>query len=406
VAKKTAEKYASANIVRLKIADIEPAEYNARVITAEALNGLQRSLEQFGLLAFPVVNKRSDGTYRIVGGHQRMRVLQDKGETEVECIVVEFDDAIEKKANFTLNNRAIQGTFIPELTKALLAQIEQSVKFRSDIHPSLWDDLRFDSLVKQITKSTKPTAGVDDVEKEGQCDEDDEPSVGRAAAVSKLGTFYKLGTHVLYCGKIEGKGSLSGFGIDVADAAFSFVAGQKSKDVSQTYVDTYVSHLIANTNGPIYIASNFQTLPLLQGRFVELGGHWSNTLIWFSPNAKPNDEAYKEVAIPVLYGWRESAAHYFCGARDQGNVFKLKRAQKSELPVELIVRCLLNSSKAGAPVLDIDVGRGASLIAAEKTGRRLMGYACTPRDADTVRQRWAKFVHGAQANWKSATPEL
>lgn len=396
------ENYAAVEIVRLKLDQLKPAEYNARTITQEALSGLSSSMEQFGLLAFPVVNKRLEG-YRVVGGHKRIELLKQRGDTEVECVVVKFDDKQEQQANFALNNRAIQGTFVPELTKALLEQIKDALAQQGHEPQDAFSELRFDALVKYINKNTKHVLGVDDVQVEGQIDEDDEPGVARTKPFSKSGVFYQLGKHVLYCGKLEGKGSLTGFGIENADAAFTFIA--HNQNISAAYVDTYLAHVLANTNGPIYVATNFSVLALLQGRFESLGGHWSSTLVWFSPDAKPNDESYREISIPVLYGWRETAPHSFFGGREQGNVFKLRRSQKAELPVELIVKCLLNSTMAGMFVLDVDVRRGASVIACEKTGRRLVGYANSPREADATRQRWAQFVHGKSVNWSSATPE-
>ena len=396
------ENYATVTTQTLKLDELEPAPYNARSITQEALSGLTTSIESFGLLAFPVVNQRGN-KYRIVGGHQRVAVLKARGETEVECVVVVLDEATERRANFTLNNRAIQGRFVPELTKALLQEIRELVG--EEDSKRLFGELRFDALVKQLTRSMSLVVGVDDTEKSGKVDEDDEPSIVRSKPFSQAGRFYRLGQHVLYCGKVESKGSLMGFGFEKADAAF-MVIGRKD-EASDAYVESYVAHLLANTDGPIYIATNFPTLPAVQERFTAIGGHWSNTLVWYSPDAKPSEEEfYKDVTIPVLYGWREDAAHYFCGSRDQGNVFKLRRTARSELPVEVIVRCLHNSTKVGGAVLDVDVRRGATVIAAEKTGRRLLGYANAPREADNVRARWAHFVHGTKSNWQAATPEF
>jgi len=53
----------------------------------------------------PIVwNKR---TGNIVGGHQRLKVLLDMGMREVDCVVVDLDEAKEKALNLALNK--IQG---------------------------------------------------------------------------------------------------------------------------------------------------------------------------------------------------------------------------------------------------------------------------------------------------------
>lgn len=401
VANAATKKYASVTTATIPIADIEPASYNARLITQEALSGLARSMEEFGLLALPIVNKRPEG-YRLVGGHQRVRVLKEEGKETVECVVVEFDDTTEKRANFTLNNRAIQGEFVPELTKALLDEIRRKTE---GYRPEVFDDLRFDNLMRQIVKTTTPTKGVDDVESKGKTDDDAEPGISKSGADSKPGLFYKLGEHVLLCHRVTGGLSLKGF--PVANPVMGFMRIAAKSAPSQEYVDAYLNNMLTLVHGPLYLATNFATLPMLHRRFKDLGGHWSNTLMWTHPSPVGSDsERYKNAAIPVLYGWMAGSSHYFCGARDQGNVFKLRRNPKAELPVEIAVRCLLNSTKAKDYVLDLDVGKGVTLIAAEKTNRRLIGYVATPRDMDAVRQRWAEFVHEPGVNWKAATPAL
>lgn len=112
----TKTKYARVTVRRFKIADLEDAPYNPRSATQRALAGLGKSLETFGLLALPVVNV-SDGRNRIVGGHQRVKVLKAQGEKFIQGVAVEFNAAAERKANLTLNNEAIEGQFVPEMTK-------------------------------------------------------------------------------------------------------------------------------------------------------------------------------------------------------------------------------------------------------------------------------------------------
>lgn len=59
-----------------RLADLEPAPYNPREIDAAALAGLSASIDRFGLVQLIVVNKT---TARVVGGHQRLKVLLARG---------------------------------------------------------------------------------------------------------------------------------------------------------------------------------------------------------------------------------------------------------------------------------------------------------------------------------------
>lgn len=89
---------------------------------------------------------------------------------------------------------------------------------------------------------------------------------------------------------------------------------------------------------------------------------------------------YQRQYEPILYGWKQGNDHYWCGARDQGNVLFVKKPSKNTLhptmkPVELIERALKNSSKSHDIVLDCFGGSGSTLIACEKLGRYADGGA-------------------------------
>ena len=100
-----------------RLADLRPAEYNPR---RELKPGdpdyekIARSIEQFGYVDPLVVNK--DGT--VIGGHQRLRVLQDMGAEEADVVVLDLDKEREKALNIALNK--ITGDWDPvKLTEVI-----------------------------------------------------------------------------------------------------------------------------------------------------------------------------------------------------------------------------------------------------------------------------------------------
>lgn len=394
--------YVGVQVRRLAIADLQPAPYNARVITDAALHGLSRSLEQFGVVALPVVNMRPEGP-RLIGGHQRIEALKRAGATDVDCVVVKFDDETERRANFALNNTAIEGEFVPELTRELINRLSDAL---GALAPKLIEGLRFDVMLKEIMRQVTATEGVDDVVSEGKTIDDEDLGLGKTTADSKAGAFYQLGAHRLLCAKLIKVGSLEGFGVESADMAFSRVYA--AADFAEGFLDVHLGHLLKNTSGGIYLATSFPRIAQVQRAFARLGGHWSNTLVCYEANAKGRaGDPFRDVALPILYGWRAEGMRLFFGDRTQSNAWHLKKTPpKDDVPVEAIVRHVLNSSKKGGVVLDVIVGRGSTVIAAQKTGRRAIGYVSNPREMDRVRMRWARFVHGANANWKALTPRV
>ena len=89
------------NIEKKNVKDLLPADYNPRKDLKPGdpeYEKLKRSIEQFGYVE-PVIWNKATG--RVVGGHQRLKVLIDMGISEVECVVVELDE--EKKAAMVSN---------------------------------------------------------------------------------------------------------------------------------------------------------------------------------------------------------------------------------------------------------------------------------------------------------------
>jgi len=90
-------------IKKMKIKDLKPAPYNPRVdITPSdsAYQKIKRNIEEFGLVEPIIWNKK---TGYIVGGHQRLKVLSDMGEKEVEVSIVNITKEKEKVLNIALN---------------------------------------------------------------------------------------------------------------------------------------------------------------------------------------------------------------------------------------------------------------------------------------------------------------
>jgi DNA modification methylase len=60
-------------------------------------------------------------------------------------------------------------------------------------------------------------------------------------------------------------------------------------------------------------------------------------------------------------------------------------------PLELVERALRNSSREGEVVLDLFLGSGTTLIAAERTGRVCFGMELDPHYAQVAVLRWEAF---------------
>ena len=105
---------------RRAIGELKPAEYNPRKRLQpgdEEYERLKRSIEAFGYVDPIIIN--ADGT--VIGGHQRLFVLQDLGYAEADVAVVDLSKADEKALNVALNK--ISGEWDDEKLAALFADL-------------------------------------------------------------------------------------------------------------------------------------------------------------------------------------------------------------------------------------------------------------------------------------------
>lgn len=130
-----------------RVADLVPADYNPRKISPKAMEGLKKSLAEFGAVQPIVVNER---TGNIVGGHQRVKALAALGQVETTVIVVDLSLTREKALNVALNNPHISGEFDDGLGD-LLDEINGEM-------PELFADLRLDELLAPV-EAEAPAAG-------------------------------------------------------------------------------------------------------------------------------------------------------------------------------------------------------------------------------------------------------
>lgn len=91
-------------IVWRKMAELKPAEYNPRKISAAQRASLRAGMEKFGWAgAYAVINTNPERQNVIISAHQRIKVWQDLGHTECPCVEVNLSYEDERELNIRLN---------------------------------------------------------------------------------------------------------------------------------------------------------------------------------------------------------------------------------------------------------------------------------------------------------------
>jgi len=128
------------------------------------------------------------------------------------------------------------------------------------------------------------------------------------------------------------------------------------------------------------------------------GLYFSQAIIWDKQHPVLTRKDYMGAHEWCFYGWREGAAHKFFGPNNVPDLWHVKKINPNKMchltekPVELAVRAMQYSSRAGENVLDLFGGSGSTLIAAEQTGRNAYLMELDPLYCDVIVERWEKFT--------------
>jgi len=158
-------------------------------------------------------------------------------------------------------------------------------------------------------------------------------------------------------------------------------------------------NILTVTKGAVYICMSSSELDTLQKAFRDAGGKWSTFIVWAKNTFTLGRADYQRQYEPILYGWKEGTDRFWCGARDQGDVWFFDKPHKNDLhptmkPVALVERVIRNSSKSRDVVLDPFGGSSTTMIAAERAGRRARLIELDPRYVDVIVRRWQEASGG------------
>ena len=387
-------------IEKKNTADLLPADYNPRkdLKPGDAeYEKLKRSIEQFGYVE-PVIWNQTTG--RVVGGHQRLKVLMDMGMTEVDCVVVAMDEEKEKALNIALNK--ISGDWDKDKLALLIADL-QGTDF--DVSLTGFEPAEIDALFKDTLK---------DVVK------DDDFDVGAELAqptITKPGDIWTLGRHRLICGdstKAEtydllmsstkanlvitdppynvnyegGAGKIKND--NMADEAFyNFLLDAYTQMHSAMADDASIYVFHADTEG-----LNFRRA------FADAGFYLSGCCIWKKQSLVLGRSPYQWQHEPCLYGWKKNGKHQWYTGRKETTIWEFDKPKKNGdhptmKPIPLLAYPIMNSSMSNSVVLDPFGGSGSTLIACEQTDRICYTVELDEKFCDVIVKRYIEQVGSA-----------
>jgi len=153
-------------IKELGLSQVNPAPYNPRKDLKpkdKEYKKLERSISEFGLVQLLVYNER---TGNLVGGHQTLKILKEKGKEKAKMSVVDLPLSKEKQLNIALNK--IKGEWERDRLVELLDELQED---EDDLMATGFDDKEIDNLIQEM-KTDRDLKFLDE-ELSGAIDEED-----------------------------------------------------------------------------------------------------------------------------------------------------------------------------------------------------------------------------------------
>ena len=382
-------------IEKKNAADLLPAEYNPRKDLKPGdleYEKLKRSIEQFGYVE-PVIWNKATG--RVVGGHQRLKVLMDMGITEVDCVVVDMPEDKEKALNIALNK--ISGEWDKDKLSLLIADL-QGVDF--DVSLTGFDPAEIDDLFKDSHKVKDDDFDVD--------------AELQKPTITKAGDIWQLGRHRLICGdstKAETYELLMGTtkaNLVITDPPYNVnYEGSAGKIKNDNMADDAFYNFLLNAytqmhsamadDASIYVFHADTEGLNFRRAFADAGFYLSGCCIWKKQSLVLGRSPYQWQHEPCLYGWKKNGKHQWYTGRKETTIWEFDKPKKNGdhptmKPIPLLAYPIMNSSMSNAVVLDPFGGSGSTLIACEQTDRICYTIELDEKFCDVIVKRYIEQV--------------
>ena len=379
----------------------------------------------------PVIWNRQTGN--VVGGHQRLKVLLDMGQTEIDCVVVDLDLSHEKALNIARNK--IQGDWDEDKLAAIMADFDAEA---FDVSLTGFDAGEVDALLNRFYSHEA-------VEDDFDAGAEKKKIQDAGGPESQPGDAWQLGDHILIYGDPAdpsvydrllgseraqcvvtsppidpGAYARDGIapwldrmaGIIRLLAAHAEIICWQTGDIAKTgsqFIEPMAVHsvsLFADQNlRPLWIrvwkmTGNIPTASALQNSSNKPVPQY-DFLAAFAGNETEtyNDQEYTWVSAFASHAFqfvrrltKEERRKWGYAGVWEISVMKRDKDAEPMIPVELPWRCLKMHSDLRASVLDPFAGLGSTLIACEQSGRRCRAIESDPLHCDLIRRRWEQFT--------------
>ena len=393
------------------VSELIPDPRNARAHPKRQINQLKRSIEAFGFTN-PIL---ADPDGHLIAGHGRLLAARELGLLEVPVIHLPGLTDTQKRALRIADNKiALGASWDLEILQIELGDLASI-------------DVDIDATL------TGFSTGEIDVILSSSIDPDDEviPSVS-ALPRTKLGDVWILGDHRVGCGDSRDADFLQrviGIGTTV-DAAFldppynvlvgghavsagshrefAMASGEMSETEFRSFLaDTLGAAARVSRDGAVhFVCMDWRHLDDVSAVGRTIYGKQLNLCVWNKSNAGMGSlyRSKHELVFVFRVGSGPHLNMVELGRHgrnrvnvwDYASVNSMRGSRREDLalhptvkPTALVADALMDVTRRGDLVLDLFLGSGTTLMAAERTGRCFRGLDIDPAYVDVAIERWS-----------------
>ena len=393
--------------------ELRPFPNNPRTHPKSQVEQLASSISTFGFTNPILV----DEDLNIIAGHGRLLAARKLGLGQGPCIALRgLTPAAQRALRIADNKIALNSGWDSDLLRIELEAVSSEIRL---------EDLGF-------------SAGELNVVLSDAVDPDDEviPPVPEQA-MTRPGDIWILGDHRIGCGDGRDVGFLrevveAGQTIDAAfldppynvriqghanvaskHREFAMASGEMSEDEFRTFLRrTLGACAEVSRDGAVhFVCMDWRHMADVQTVGEQVYGDLLNLCIWNKSNAGMGSlyRSKHELVFVYRVGKAQHLNTVELGRHGRNrtnvwdyasvNTFKGHRREDLALhptvkPVQMVADAMQDVTRRGDLVLDIFLGSGATLIAAERTGRRCRGIDIDPLYVDLVVERWRNMTGG------------
>lgn len=384
-----------------QIAELNPATYNPRKWPEKECKDLSTSLERFNLADPIIINKNNI----IIGGHFRVKILKERGASEVDCRVPNrlLTEKEERELNLRLNKN--------------LGQFDYDLL--ADFDEDMLKDVGFDSkeLDKIFQLETRP-------------EDDNIPE--KPPTICRKGDLWQLGRHRLLCGDstnreqvlrlMDGKKAKCvyidpPYGARITEFMQDAHAANRSRhwdmiegdqfenEELQEFLEKCFRNIseVSEDNAGWYVWHAMLTQGFFAAAAAAADLLLHRQIIWVKPTLILAFGQYHWRHELCFYGWKKGYKADFYGPKNETTVWEIdfdgkkrgnskERVHPTQKPVALAEKAITNSSTRDSIVLDLFLGSGSTLIACDKNNRVCYGMEIDEHYCDVIIKRWEDYT--------------